>query len=188
MGCRPLRDCSHRADVFPEDRRGRPRGLGAGRDGWWRWKSATKDGSRTSAAGTQLCSSGPNPSQSTRYWRTPPLLLESRSLRTAYVGAPSTQTGEGGAAPGNASSSGPGITGLSSDTWKVGHIRHWGGNASLYVTSLILLTIRYGPMYFGLSFLHPPGSLRSLVESHTRSPGEYTGVLPRCLSACSFCR
>ncbi len=53
-------------------RRGLPRGLGAGLSGWSLWKSVVNEGSRISSALTHDCSSGPYPSQSTRYWRNLP--------------------------------------------------------------------------------------------------------------------
>ncbi len=60
-------------------RRGLPRGLGAGLSGWAPWKSVVRDRSKMSSALTQDRSSGPYPSQSTKYWSTLPRRWESKT-------------------------------------------------------------------------------------------------------------
>lgn len=69
---------------------------GAGRPGWARWKSSVSEGSRISAASTQERSSGPYPSQSTRYWKRDLTCLEFKSILTLYAGIPSMSRGGGG--------------------------------------------------------------------------------------------
>ncbi len=69
--------------------RGLPRGRGTGLLGWLLWKSVVSDGSRMSLASTQDLTSGPYPSQSKRYCRTPPRRRESRISWTWYASSPS---------------------------------------------------------------------------------------------------
>ncbi len=61
-------------------RRGPPRGLGAGLSRWSRWKSAVRDGFKMSSALTHDRSSGPYPSQSTRYCSILPRRREVQNL------------------------------------------------------------------------------------------------------------
>jgi hypothetical protein len=74
----------------------RPQERRAGRFGRRRWKSLMMLGSRMSSTGTQNHSSGPYPSQSTRYCNLPPRHLAFRRELTAYVGLPSMSRGGGG--------------------------------------------------------------------------------------------
>lgn len=53
------------------------RGRGASQSVWEWWKLSNSSWLKTSCPWTQLLYSGPYPSQSTRYWRRPPLLQES---------------------------------------------------------------------------------------------------------------
>ncbi len=106
-------------------RRGLPRGRGAGFSGCDLWNSSVRAGSRMSLALTQDLSSGPYPSQSTRYWSIPPWRRESRSYLTWYASSPSSRMGGGiwvSASSFTSPSLGP-PAGFNSDTWKVGEIR-----------------------------------------------------------------
>ncbi len=105
-------------------RRGLPRGRGAGFSGCVLWNSSVSVGSRISPALTKDRSSGPNPSQSTRYWRVLHRRLESSNSCTRYASSPSTRKGRGvcGLAPISVSPLGP-PAGFRRDTWNVGEMR-----------------------------------------------------------------
>lgn len=86
--------------VAPRDRDGRQQGwplpLGAGWLGWLAWNSVSRDRFKMSLCGTQDHSSGPKPSQSTRYSSQPPRLRESRMVCTLWMDPSSDSTGGGG--------------------------------------------------------------------------------------------
>jgi len=69
-------------DCGPLRRGGRPLPRGAGLLGCLAWKSSRRLGSRISFLGTHDRSSGPYPSQSTKYSRNPPRRRESRMSLT----------------------------------------------------------------------------------------------------------
>ncbi len=138
---------------------GLPQGLGSGLSGWALWKSVVRDGSKMSSALTQDRSFGPYPSQFTRYWSTLPRRRESRTSWIRYTSSPSMMMG--GAPP----------AGLSKDTWKVGEIWQFAGNANRNETAVICLRILKGPTYLGLSFLQGSRRHWSRVDSQTHWPG-----------------
>ncbi len=79
-------DGRRQADVGDtEDRRhgGLPLVLGAGRLGKFEWNSSIRAGSRMSSLGIHDLSSGPYPSQSTRYSSRPPRRWESKMVLTS---------------------------------------------------------------------------------------------------------
>ncbi len=119
--------------------RGLPRGRGTGLLGWLLWKSVVSDGSRMSLASTQDLTSGPYPSQSKRYCRTPPRHRESRISWTWYASSPSMMR-QGG--PWFRASSRSSVllgapAALSKETWKMGEIWCWGGKAKRLETGVI---------------------------------------------------
>lgn len=83
-----------------------------------------------SLTSTQLCSSDPYPSQSTRYLDWPSCRQDIRMSVTVYAGSPSISNGV-------YSTSGPGTTGFRLETWKVGWILKCLGKLRTYLTGLI---------------------------------------------------
>lgn len=65
-----------------------------------------------SLASTQLCSTGPYPSQSSKYSTSPALLRDLRILFTMLAGSLSISRGSGGKRAGLTSSRGPAMTGF----------------------------------------------------------------------------
>ncbi len=119
--------------------RGLPRGRGTGLLGWLLWKSVVSDWSRMSLASTQDLTSGPYPSQSKRYYRTPPRRRESRISWTWYASSLSMMR-QGG--PWFRASSRSSVllgapAALSKETWKMGEIWCWGGKAKRLETGVI---------------------------------------------------
>lgn len=159
-----------------------PAPLFSGRPGWDLWKSATSEGSRISATGTQHCSLGPYPSQSTKYCSLPTLRPE---LGSWYAGAPLTVINLGGSV---GAERGPGITGLRRDTWKVGETCMEGGRERVNETRVTCQSIVKGPKKRKLSFLNGRQRRRSLAESHTLSPELFWGGSRRWRSACIWWR
>lgn len=115
------------------------------------WKSMGCVGFRMSQRGTQHCSSGPCPSNSTMYSSCHALWRESRILLTLYAGCQLMSGGGRGVLAVECVARGPGVTGLiweslipSLPTWRVhrvlamAQVDHVSGNLSFHVGPPIL--------------------------------------------------
>lgn len=100
------------------------------------WKSLIRVLSMIWPAGTHDRSSGPYPSQFTRYWNPRPRCCAVRSFLTVYTRPPSTRRGGGGGL--DAGTSGLSWTGFSLDTLNVGWTFMDMGSLSLTDTGLII--------------------------------------------------
>lgn len=124
-------------------------------------------GSKMKLAGTQDRSSGPYPSQSTRYWTPRPRRLDWSNLRTCRP-APLPPV-EAAAVPAQQDTE-DSRTNFTLETWNVGWILIVLGNLSRTATGLMTLSILNGPMNLGASFRDSTRSGRSLVDNHTCWP------------------
>ena len=141
------------------------------------------DTSRMRFWGTQERSSGPYPSQSTRYWCPQPRRRTSRRRRTVHAGWLSMTLGGGGGRTGG--DNGLVKKGLTWETWKVGCTRRDGGSLSCTAQGLMIVSISNGPMKRGES-LGTPFKGRSFARSQTLCLGAYWGAGRRRLLACNW--
>ena len=136
-------------------------------------KSRMGEASRMRFRGTQERSSGPYPSQSTRYWCPRPRCRTSRRRWTVYAGWLSMTLGGGGGR--TVGDNGLVEMGLTWETWKVGCTRRDGGSFNCTAQGLI----------WGESLGGTPFKGRSFARSQTFCPGAYWGAGRRCLFACN---
>ena len=122
--------------------------------------------------GTQKRSSGPYPSQSTRYWCPRPRRRPSRRRWTVHAG---WLMSLGGGGDGTVGDNGLVETGLTWETWKVGCTRRDGGSLSHTAQGLMILSILNGPVKRGESLGGTPFKGRSFAWSQTFCPGAYWG-------------
>ena len=125
-------------------------------------------GSRMLPDETQDLSSGPYPSQFTKYCRPLPLRRTANSFLTEYTGPPSMNWGVGGGL--ESGTRGLSLTGLILLTWKVGCIRIDLGRRNLTATGLMTFDTGNGPTKQGVNLRETPRRAKSWVDSHTLWP------------------
>src|SRR4029434_1204098 len=133
---------------------------------------------------THALSSGPYPSQSTRYWR--PRRRTAKRRLTVYTGPPSMILRGGGGLVGG--TNGLSKAGLIRDTWKVGCTLIDLGSLSRTAAGLMILETGDGPMNRGANLRDSTHRGMSRVDSQTLLPGWYVGAGVRRRSAAIFVR